>query len=471
MGLEASDTPSIIECKNHSGLPEDVGALFGSSGIRGPFPDPICPDLALRIGAAAGIFAKRVLVGHDVRRSSPLLKEAFVAGVVSTGAQVEDGGGAATPSLAYAARDRELAISITASHNPAPDNGFKFWNPDGSAWSQEQERSLEALLEETPRPGVSWREVGRRRLAEDVSRRHREAILRFAGPVGGTVVLDCGNGAGGWISPALFREAGLDVEVLFGEPDGRFPHRASEPSDENLAFLKRRCRERQAWGIAHDGDADRMVAVTPEGALLVPDVVLVALALARNAKRLSVPIDASAGLQRVLPEVRWEFTRVGDAAVSASLKGTGGDLGGETSGTYIVPAFDLAPDGPLAGLLFLQCVRDGSVAEAVRRLPRTYRLSDKMALGAVSRGALRAALSAVGIPRGAKATDVDGLRIDAEEGWFLVRPSGTEPILRITAEAVEPGHAKALLERARGVARDALATAARESRTAPLTRV
>ena len=427
-----------------------MGQWFGSSGIRGEYPSPVNGDLAIRLGRAAAQATKRVLIGHDARLSSPLLAHAFAAGALSAGAAVDLAGGAATPSLAYGAREYGLAIAVTASHNPPQDNGFKFWNPDGSAWDARQEDDLEALLKSEPRT-VSWDRlapIGRR---QDTSDRHRKAILDFVGAVRGPVVLDVGNGAGAWLTPRLFADAGLDVETLNGTPDGRFPSRPSEPAPENLTQLRSRCRTQAAWGIAHDGDADRMVPVAPDGNVVPPEVVLVTLALQSHAKRIATPVDASACLAQALPGVEWVFTRVGDAHVSAAVRAQKAQLGAETSGTYVVPTFSLAPDGPLAALLFLKAVREGLVDEAQRRTRPVHRRSEKVPLGDLTRDTLRARLAAATLRPHEKATRVDGLRVDEPRGWFLIRPSGTEPIVRLTAEALEARDLDALLVRARNV--------------------
>lgn len=436
---------------------------FGSSGIRGAYGDLVSADLALRLGRAAGARRASLIVGHDARLTSPLLANAFVAGALSSGAQVAAAGGVATPSLAYAARRYEAGVVITASHNPPPDNGFKFWNPDGSAWSADQENAFEAALEGDAPPRAPWDQVQAPEARTDVSHDHRAALLRFAGTGRGHAIVDVGNGAGAWITPSLLAQAGYDVETLHAAPDGRFPNRPSEPTAENLAALRDRCRHRSAWGVAHDGDADRMVAVAPDGVVVAPDVVLVALALHLGARRIVTPVDASLALRRALPQAAWEVSRVGDAAVSAQLRAGGGDLGGETSGTYVVPGFDYAPDGPLAALLFLRAAHEGRVDEARRLLVPVHRVSDRLPLEASRRAAFLAALAKVSVLEPETAARVDGLRVDTAQGWFLVRPSGTEPVARVTAEAWTPADARRLLDRARALAADLLRTEAAPS--------
>jgi len=434
-----------------------VGHWFGSSGIRGPFPSDVHADLALRLGLATGSLAPHVLIGHDPRRSSPLLSQAFAAGVLSAGGRVDLAGGAATPSLAFSARRYDVAVAVTASHNPPADNGFKFWNPDGSAWLPEQEARLEFLLDAPSLPSrPRWDRLHAPGVAADVTERHIEAILRFTRPIRGRVVVDCGNGAGCHIAPRLLGRAGASVDVLFGDLDGTFPNRPSEPAPEHLTALRERCRKERAWGVAHDGDADRMVPVDPAGEAVPPERVLVALALHLKARRIATPVDASLALARALPEVQWDLTKVGDAHVSAATRTLGGQLGAETSGTYVVPAFDFAPDGPLASVLFLNAVEEGWVEEAARRLGPVHRRSEKVPLGRATREQVRLRLAGYHARERERATTVDGLRLDTPDGWFLVRPSGTEPVARVTAEGATPADAETLLERGRAVLHAAL---------------
>jgi phosphoglucosamine mutase len=432
-----------------------VGRLFGSSGIRGPYPSRVDAELGLRLGSAAATLAPRILLGRDARLSSPLLAEAFAAGALAAGARVDDAGEAATPSVAVAGRDYDAAVVVTASHNPAPDNGFKFWNPDGSAWLPDQEDRLEGALDAPP-GRARWDAIAGRGRRDDVAERHIAAILATRPGLSGKLILDCGSGSGCHVSPSLFMGAGLNVEVLHGVADGRFPHRPSEPSPENLQALRQRCRAEAEWGLAHDGDADRVVAVDPGGNVVPSERVLVALALLLGARRIATPVDASLALARALPEVQWDYTRVGDAHVSAAVRTHGADLGAETSGTYIVPRVSYAPDGPLAGFLFLHAAREGLVDEAARRLGPVHRWSEKVPLGDRDPAHVRRKLAEVSLADGERAARVDGLRVDTNEGWFLVRPSGTEPILRLTAEGADPATLGRLRERARDVARDVL---------------
>lgn len=432
-----------------------MGRWFGSSGIRGPFPDPISPSFAIRLGAATASISPELLLGHDVRLTSPALSSAFTAGALSMGARVTLAGGAATPSIAYAARRHQAAIVITASHNPPPDNGFKFWNPDGSAWAPTQETQLEARLD-APTERPPWDRLTAPEADTAVTERHTNALLKFGGSLSGPIVLDCGNGAGSWISPHLLQEAGATVHPLFCAPDGRFPNRPSEPSLENLGQLRQSCAKEKAWGVAHDGDADRMSLIDPQGQWVPPERILVALALLRKARRLATPIDCPLSLQKALPGVQVDLTKVGDAAVSATLKEKGGDVGGETSGTFIVPRFSFTPDGPLAALLAMQAALQGLLDEAARRLGQVHRRSEKVALGPVSRHTFSARLNVQAERTGERATRVDGIRLDSDAGMVLVRPSGTEPIARITAEAWREADLTALLERGRSLVAGAL---------------
>lgn len=420
--------------------------LFGSSGIRGPYGDPITPEQALTWGQGAGSLAKRILVGHDVRFTSPLLAQAFIAGALSQGAGVTTCGAAATPSIAYGARGHDLSVVVTASHNPAPDNGFKFWNPDGSAWNRASEQAFEAAIAHPKGHGAAWNTIQPITFDAGVTKRHADAILKHTPSARGQdVVVDCGNGAGAYITPQLLENAGHNVTPIATQPDGRFPSRPSEPSPENLATLSDECRRRNAWGIAHDGDADRMVAVATDGHVVPSHIALAAIARFIHARNIVVPIDAPLQLRTLLPEATFSLCPVGDAYVSAAVSSQRADLGAETSGTYVIPSLSLAPDGPLAAHIMLLAAAEGLVDELRQRDPTVTRLSHKLPLNQRRREDVRSKLIDTEFADDdCEVTRLDGVRVDAPDGWFLIRLSGTEPLLRVTVEAQDRERARDL---------------------------
>src|SRR2546430_1241154 len=235
---------------------------FGSSGIRGIGNVDVTPDLALRVGMILGDQYGDTIIGRDPRITGPMLVQALGAGVLSAGASAIDAGLVSTPTLARGARDFACGAIIKASHNPAPYNGIKLWNPDGMAFDEEQQREVEDGLERGRFPPPTWDHTGVPSSRPDLVRDHVEAILKDVGLAKVRVVVDCACGATATITPFLLRQMGCEVLATNAQADGHFPGREPEPTEENLGILASTVRAGKAdLGIAHDGDGDRMVAV------------------------------------------------------------------------------------------------------------------------------------------------------------------------------------------------------------------
>jgi phosphoglucosamine mutase len=406
--------------------------LFGSSGIRQPF-GPELLTLAVAAGRAVAGSASRVVLAHDTRTTGPLLAGAVTSGLVAGGARVATCGITPTPSLAYAAREFDAGVMITASHNPEPDNGIKLFNPDGSSFTRAQQETVEGAIQGSP-AWKDWTGQGSTELQE-ITGAHIAAVAgRFtlARPI--KVVVDCGNGAASHVTPALLGLLGAEVVALHCNPEGRFA-RPSEPLEENLPYLGEMVRRTGAdCGIAHDGDADRMVAWDGRGRYIDGDRMLSLLARFLGARRVVTTVDASMAAD-TLGEVR--RTPVGDAYVSEHLRGWG-DFGGEPSGAWIFPGHSLCPDGIYAAALLCTIASRLDLAAEVDRIPRYPVLRTSLPSERA-----REVLTALGAP-----SPTDGIRAEREGGWFLVRASGTEPKIRITAEGTTQERANALLEEA-----------------------
>jgi phosphoglucosamine mutase len=421
--------------------------VFGSSGIRGPFATLATPDLALSLGRAVGSTRHRVVVGRDARTTSSLLQRAAVAGLLAAGATVTDAGMLPTPALALAARRHDAGLVITASHNPPSDNGFKLWESDGRAFGARERADVERLLASPPAL-ASWDAVGHEHADPDAIQRHQERILDLTGtlPRRLRVVLDCGNGAASAESPTLLRRLGCEVVTLNAQPDGAFPGRPSEPNVENLADLRRAVIATGAdLGLAHDGDADRCMAVTASGRFVTGDELLVLFAKQHAGKTIVCPVDASRAVEDA-SGCRVLRTRVGDAFVSERLAQERAAWGGEASGAWIFPEMSYCPDGPYAAArLALMVAEAGSLDEQLQRVPRyplwrgSWRVQDPATHVARARDAFS----------DGKLATLDGVRADYDDGWVLVRASGTEPKVRATVEAVDDaalGRLKARVE-------------------------
>lgn len=418
---------------------------FGSSGIRGLANLEITPGLALQVGEAVGELCGNAILGRDPRTSGPMLSSAFCAGLMSVGADATEAGLVSTPTLARGAAGYGCGVVITASHNPAPYNGIKLWNPDGMAFDEEQQEEIETVLDAGRFATAPWDRVGKLHHRDDLIERHIEAILREVGAAELRVVVDCGCGATATITPFLLRRMGCDVVAIHAQPDGHFPGRDPEPTEENLGLLKSTVRELHAdLGIAHDGDGDRMVAVAGDGTFVGGDTLLAVFARREVRRGLVVPVDASMAVEDLIPGARVWRTRVGDVYVASELKRRGADFGGEPSGTWIFPKVSYCPDGVFAAARLVTMVAERPLAAMAREVPRYPVIRGTVVYEKSRRAEVEAALDRTLRDLGADVSTVDGWRLSFEDGWALVRFSGTEPKLRVLAESRDEARAKAI---------------------------
>ncbi len=418
---------------------------FGSSGIRGPANVDVTPVLALRVGQVIGELYNSAIIGRDPRTTGPMLASAFAAGVLSAGGDAIDAGLVSTPTLARGAADYGCGVVITASHNPAPYNGIKLWNPDGMAFDEGQQEEVEAAMDSGRFRVASWEQVGRLSSRNDLVAQHIDAILEEVGRVKLRVVVDCACGATATITPFLLREMGCEVIAINAQPDGHFPGRDPEPTEANLALLKSTVQAVHAdLGLAHDGDGDRMVAVDRDGTFLGGDTLLAVFAKQEVRHALVVPVDASMVLEDLLPQAKVYRTRVGDVYVAGELKRRNADFGGEPSGTWIFPKVSLCPDGVYAAARLVKMAAEGTLAPAVRDIPRYPTIRGAFAYDGPRRGEIEKRLDASLPGLGADVSRVDGWRLAWDDGWALVRFSGTEPKIRILAESRDEARAKAI---------------------------
>ena len=401
------------------------------------------PELALCVGKALGELYGITVVGRDPRTSGPMLSAALIAGVLSAGAGVVDAGLVSTPTLARGASDYKCGAMVTASHNPAPYNGIKLWNPDGMAFDEKQQEEIEAAIDSRSFRVATWDEVGGLSRRDDLVERHIDAILRDIGSAKARVVVDCGCGATSTITPYLLREMGCEVVAINAHADGHFPGRDPEPTEENLALLQSTVRSVQAdLGIAHDGDGDRMVAVAGDGTFVGGDTLLAIFARREVRRGLVVPVDASMVVEDLLPEAKVWRTRVGDVYVASELKRRGADFGGEPSGTWIFPKATFCPDGVYAAARLVSIVADRPLASLAQEVPRYPMIRGAVAYDASKRASIERTLDRALRGLGAEVTTPDGWRLQFEDGWALVRFSGTEPKIRVLAESREEPRAK-----------------------------
>ena len=403
--------------------------LFGSSGIRKLFAQELL-SLGPLVGAAVSVDAKRIVLATDTRTSRSTLSDAILSGLISGGAEVSFGGIAPTPSVALAAGQADAGVMITASHNPENYNGYKLFRPDGSSYTVSQQEEIERRVAEPVY--AAWDKQGSVSPA-DIITPHKEKILaEITVPENMTVVVDCGNGAGGQITPDVLGADGAKVIPVNCDPSGKFA-RPSEPLEKNLLHIPELIRKTGAsCAVVNDGDADRMMAFDNLGRYVDGDSLLALFAKYLDAKQVVTTVDASMSIEEVAEVHR---TPVGDSFVSEELL-SWGTFGGEPSGSWIFPKHSLCPDGPYAAALFAEISSEWNVAEELDALPKYTILRD-----------------AVMTPNGKEIMGIlgaenptDGIRFADDNGWYLIRASGTEPKVRCTAEGRTKEDAKRMLE-------------------------
>jgi phosphoglucosamine mutase len=394
---------------------------FGTDGVRGVVGDDLTPELVERLGRAATLWSRggRVFVGRDTRASGEELEEAFARGIVAAGGNAVLAGVLPTPAVALLALD--LGAVISASHNPPEYNGVKLFDGDGRKLTDEAEEEIEALFDapSTAEPG----QIDRVGVATDSYLDH--ILERFGTDLSGLkLVVDCANGAYSGIAPAAFERLGADVTAIGSDPDGTNINVGCGATD--LSALQSAVVSAGAdVGIAFDGDGDRMLAVDAGGEVVDGDQILAILMLHLGVDLVAVTVMANLGLHRLAAEhgVRVVTTDVGDRYVLEALRREHGLLGGEQSGHIVYLRDHVTGDG-LAGALLLCGALDGrTLAEAATVMPKFPQAKENIR---VARRELPEAVREA----------VNGLneRFDGR-GRVLVRPSGTEPVIRVLAEA------------------------------------
>jgi len=391
---------------------------------------------------AVGSIYKQVLVGNDTRTSSHSIKSALAAGLTAAGAQCFDAGLLPTPALAYAGRSFDAAIMVTASHNPPEYNGLKFFNPGGDAFAVDQQDVIEEAVSSDRAETAVWQKFGQIRPYPQALELHKNRIISsFPGKFRVRVVLDCGGGAASVETPEILRTLGCDVIELNCLPSGMFA-RPSEPGEANLTRLKETVKEAGAdLGLAHDGDADRMMAVDDLGRFIQGDKLLLLLAGSLNARQVVTTIDASCIVDNQGLEVR--RTPVGDSYVSRALKNWG-EFGGETSGSWLFPSISLCPDGIFAAVQMVSLAACNRLSDLSDRLPEYPVIRGAANVDRKLMGDIAVRLKGL---NPLNIEDTDGIKLYFTEGWALIRASGTEPKIRITAEAPDAVTAQNLYER------------------------
>ncbi len=426
--------------------------LFGTNGVRGVVNEDMDVDKAMRLGKAIGkLMGGRVALATDTRTSAPMMKHAVIAGLTSVGVEVLDLGVMPTPAIQYYVKTEgnlRGGVMITASHNPPQFNGIKCIDADGTELSRDKEEIIEEHYHSTM-GCVPWDEVGNVRQVSGAVERYvddivsrvdadaiREARLK--------VVLDCANGAAVYTMPLILDRLGVRAITLNSDAQGKFPGHPSEPTSENLVDLISLTRESKAHlGIALDGDADRAVFVADGGEYVSGDRSLALMAkhaLKRRKGTVVTPVSSSSLVEEVVNEAGGDliYTAVGSPVVARRMMEVGAIFGGEENGGLIFPEHQHCRDGGMSAAKMLESiVLDSPLSEQLTTLPNYHVEKRSIVCTELQKEELMICLR--DHCSDLTVDDTDGLKVLFDDGWVLIRPSGTEPIFRIYSESKDLG--------------------------------
>lgn len=423
--------------------------LFGTAGIRGPIENKVTPEMAHKLAFSLGTYTDggKIVVGKDTRTSSDMLEHAIISGLLSSGSDVVDIGLAPTPCLAFSTKNlgADSGIMITASHNPAPDNGIKFHNPDGMEYLPEQELDIEEIFFEKKFKKANWDDIGELNHYTDGIRNYTNNILnKVEVEPKYKVVLDCASGAPSTVTPYLLRELDCEVTTINSNPDGRFPGRSPEPQPWNLKDLKMFLGKTDAdVGFAHDGDGDRITVFDEDGKFVQHDT-LIALFAREAVKKhgggtVITSINTSASIEEVVKKEGGKVMRVPLGNLHATLDDYDTVYAGEPSKS-LFPDYNRWTDGIYAASKLLEVMSSKSepLSELTAEIPsypmhrENFPCPDEKKKEFMEK--IRDHLLE-NVTEVRDTDEVDGLRITKEDGsWILIRTSGTEPKVRMVLE-------------------------------------
>ena len=436
-----------------------MSKLFGTNGIRGVINEDMNTDLALGIGKAWGTYLTRryghakVAVGTDARLGNHMLKNAVSAGLLSTGCDVVDAGVIPTPTLQYMVKEKgfDSGVIITASHNPPQFNGIKGVGEDGREFTEETELEIEEIYFQKQYHVSNWENVGCFSTWEGAADLYIEGVLKHVDVElvkkhGFHVVLDCGNGAGSMVTPLLLERLGCRVTKIFCTPDGRFPGRNSEPIPENLTELVKKVVEVNAdFGVAQDGDADRAIFIDEKGGYIWGDKTLaLAAKYVTQEKHGGVtvtPVTTSSCFDDVVRENQGVVvrTRVGSPTVARVMKEKNAVFGGEENGGLIFPEHQYCRDSAMAIAKIMEIIarEKQTLSGLISQIPRYEVYKTKLKCPNEEKNVVMRKIAEYVRENEdvVKIDETDGVKLYLQNGWVLIRPSGTEPIFRVYSES------------------------------------
>lgn len=431
--------------------------LFGTNGVRGITNESMSSELALKLGKAIGsYFEGNIIIATDTRTSNEMLKNAVISGLISTGCNVFDAKIAPSPALQYYVKhsDADAGVIITASHNPPEFNGIKVVDEDGVELSRNKEKEIEKIYFNERFKKAGWNELGKV-YDIDILDFYIEGILSLVNAEKikerqFKVVLDCGNGAACYAMPYLVSQV-ADVISLNAQPDGNFPGRQPEPTPENIKDLMKTVKATGAdLGIAYDGDADRAIFVDENGEFVYGDKSLAIVAgykVEKKRGKVVTPVSTSSCVEDYVRAKGGEivYTKVGAPIVARKMIEINAVFGGEENGGLIFPEHQHCRDGGMASIAMLELMaeKEKKLSELVKEVPSYYLIKTKVKCEN-NKEIIEKLKNKV---EGEKIDYTDGIKVYLKDGWVLMRPSGTEPIIRIYAEGKDEKAARKIADR------------------------
>ncbi|MBM4237331.1 MAG: phosphoglucosamine mutase [Euryarchaeota archaeon] len=423
--------------------------LFGTNGVRGVVNSEMNVQFAMDLGKAIGTFMNgRVAIGNDSRTSADMLKSAVSGGLMSAGGDVMDLGLVPTPALQYFVKSYEDVVGgvmITASHNPPEFNGIKCIDADGTEMARTNEEKIEEIYFNRSFGAKAWNEVGAMRPVSGAESHYLGSIVRNVDSEaiedgGLSAVLDCANGSGSATSPRLLESLGVRAVTVNCNPLGTFPGHPSEPTEDHLGDLMSMVRSSSAdLGIAHDGDADRTIFIDDRGRYVHGDKSLAIIARSivreKGGGTVVTPVSTSLCVEEVVRRAGGTvvYTMVGAPIVARRMKELGAVFGGEENGGLIFPEHQYCRDGGMATAKMLEVVaKEGRLSSLLETIPDYF--LEKRKLRCPEADKPRVLRETLEFYKDERVDLTDGVKVFFDEGWVLIRPSGTEPIFRIMSE-------------------------------------
>ena len=437
--------------------------LFGTNGIRGLVNVELTPEMAIKVGCAIGTFfgRKNLLLGYDARTSGPMLAKAVISGLTATGCHVFFAGMAPTPALQYAVKNHKMdgGVIITASHNPPEYNGIKVIWSDGIETSHEQEVEIENIYFDNKIVFAEWDKLGALQELPGINDEYVQAIKNHVDPQKIAekhfhVVVDAANSVGGLTAPLLLRELGCKVTTINANIDGTFPGRLPEPRPESLTDLSSTVKAIGAdLGVAFDGDADRSIFVDENGVIYWGDktfAVIIKQFLIKNpGAKIITPVSSSTLIKDTVEAYKGEliWTKVGSVTVSQKMKELNAKLGGEENGGVFYGPHQAVRDGAMTTALILNIMAETGekLSKLVAEQPQYFIEKGKIDCPDEKKEILLQKLYEE--VKGENISTIDGVKIwFSDNSAILIRPSGTEPVFRLYAEAKNQEKALKLVE-------------------------